>query len=215
MSTLGEIRKRLADQIGNYDLLDQYDHAIRAAIEQHEGRRFSFNLARLRINTVAAQEFYTWPTDLLTAAGSALATGEDLVEIESVTLRWSSTGDPLIPMTWEDLEIYNSTDTTGQPAYYALQGSSLRIGPIPDAIYALYVNGIKRLKTLTASTDTNDWMTTGASLVIAGAKRILARDVLRNPDLMASATLQEAEALAALQRRAAAKHTNRQRAWGY
>lgn len=215
MSTLGAIRAQLANQIGNYDLGDQYDHAIRAAIELHEGERFAFNGARLRLDTVAAQEFYTLPGDLKTPAGAALAAGEDVLEIESATLRWNATGTPMEATTFDELEECNSTGIIGQPLYYAREGSSFRLGPIPDAVYTIYINGLKKLGTLSAGTDTNAWMTDGALLVIASAKAILARDVLRNGELSGTAMEQERQALAALRRKLTAAAPHRIKAWGY
>lgn len=215
MSTLQVIRSRLANEIGNYDLLDQYDHALRGAIERHEGERFAFNGVRHRLDTVAGQEFYTLPASLTTPAGSALAPGEDIIEIESATLRWGSTGAVLTAETPDALELYNSTASTGQPCSYARDGASFRVGPIPNGVYSIHLIGLGRLSTLTASGDTNAWLTQAPALVIAAAKVILARDALRDDKLYGTAVQQEAEALAQLRRKGSANLKHRIQPWGY
>jgi len=215
VSTLGTLRARLANEIGRYDLLEHFDDAIRSAIEFHEAERFAFNEARFRLDTVAAQEFYTLPTALLTPAGAALATGEDLIEIDNAVVRNNNTGSPMRAVDPDELEILNSTTTTGQPTAFARVGDQLRLGPIPDAVYSIYIHGTKKLSTLTASSDTNAWMVAGEALTRATAVRLLARDVLRDTELMSAAAIAERDALIALRRKSTDVLPRRIRPWGY
>jgi len=215
MTTLATMRTRIAGEMIRTDLNSEIDAAIKSAIALVEVNRYSFNEARLLLNTVAAQEFYALPTDLRTRAGAALATGEDVIEIDAVTLRWASTGDPMMQVDDEWLEVYNSTNNNGQPYCWARVDTSLRIGPIPDGVYDLHILGTKKLATLSADSDSNAWMIQGERLVRAKAKQLIARDILKNSDEFSAAQSAEQEALTELARKYSATRPRRIRPWGY
>ena len=215
MTTLATMRTRIAGELIRTDINSEIDAAIKSAIALFEGQRYAFNEARLRLDTVASQELYTLPTDLRTVAGSALATGEDIIDIDSITLRWSSTGDPMEQVDNAWMEVYNSTSSTGQPCYWSRWDATLRIGPIPDAVYSLYMFGTKKLSTLSADGDSNAWMIQGERLIRAKAKALVARDVLKNSDEFGAAETAVREAEIELARKGSANQTRRIRAWGY
>jgi hypothetical protein len=216
MTTYGIMQTRIADEIVRDDLASQVRNAIQDAIKQWEGRRFFFNEKRYKINTVAGQEYYDLiPSTLLLYDGSALSTGEMLLEADDV-LAVVNTSMPykLTPRTDLWIEENQSGTYRGQPASWGIYGNQLRLYPIPDAIYATYPRGLGRLATLSADSDTNNWMTEGEVLIRNQAKLILYRDLVRDPDGKALAEQALAEAEWALSRKTSAKTmTGQQAAW--
>ena len=204
---------RLARELRRPDLLTSIDDAIRSALAQVEVQPFDgVNVARLRINTVADQQDYTIPDDLLAPDGSATAV-TDVRDIGGIIVAWQSTGDVVVAQDWRWIEWQNTGGTTGQPVYYARLGSTLRFAPIPDAVYTLRLHGVASWSADAAS-GVNPWFSAGEQLLRATATRILARDVLLDDAREAAATRAEAAARASLARRAASHTPNRLRSWG-
>ena len=215
MTTYGTMQTRIADELVRDDLASQIRNAIQDAIKQWEGRRFSFNEKRYKINTVAAQEYYDLiPSTLLLYDGTALSTGEMLLEIDDVLCTVNSQPYKLTPRTDLWIEENQSGTYQGQPDSWSVYGNQLRIYPIPRDVYALYPRGLGRLATLSADADTNNWMTEGEPLVRNQAKVIIYRDIVRDADGKGLAEQALAEAEWTLSRKAAAKNmTGVQAAW--
>ena len=92
----------------------------------------------------------------------------------------------------------NGTADEGQPTSYDYYGKQIRLYPIPDASYSAVVSGVYALAELSATTDTNAWMTDGEQLIRARAKWELLTHVIKDKegaDMMAEA---EAKALASM-----------------
>jgi hypothetical protein len=217
------MQARIADDLVRGDLAAQIVNAINDAIALQEGERYAFNERRYRILTVADQEYYplTSPT-LLTSAGAAVGLGETILEIDSITATSSQSPYPLCPRTEQWFaEQWASATYRGEPADYGLYMQQLRIFPVPDGVYPIDMAGLARLapNPLSASGDTNAWMTEGAAIIRAQAKILLYRDLLRDPDGVALATQQLIEAggnpqpSSAKRKMAAQAFTGRQKAW--
>jgi len=218
MTSLGVMRTRLVDDMLRDDLTaNQLANAINDAIELQEGERFKFNEQRYQILTVAGQEYYdlTGPT-LLTSAGTAVGTGETILELDDITTTISNNPYRLCPRTQQHINEWQSNSYQGQPADYTLYGQQLRIWPIPDQAYTLDLMGLARLgpNPLTADADTNAWMTDGAAIIRPQAKILLYRDLLRDADGVQLATDQLVRATDAAKRKMGAQaYTGRQKAW--
>jgi hypothetical protein len=218
MTTYLIMQNRIADELVRDDLSTQIQRAINDAIKTWEGIRLKFNERRYLINTVADTEFYefTAPT-LLLKDGSAVDTGETILELDSVTCTVNNFPYPLNERT-EGWFARNATSTyTGQPDSYGIYENQLRIFPVPDAVYPINLAaGLARLgpNPLTADGDTNGWMTEGEPLTRQQAKLIIYRDTLRDQIGVqnASSGIQEAQWM--LERKATAQNmTGVQRPW--
>lgn len=207
MSTLGTMKTRIADEIVRDDLSSQIANAITTAIAVWSPTRFHFNEKRYRLLTVADTEYYAMSTLTNASDGSALATGETLLEVDSFTLTYNSQPYPLYPLTQQvvDREQSPSSLYTGQPSGYAIFADEIRLHPIPDQAYTCTISGLAQLGTLSSDAASNAWMTDGEALIRAQAKLILYRDILRDPDGRELAREALAEALGPLTRRMAAK----------
>lgn len=215
MSTYATMQTRIARELTRSDLTDDIKDAITTAIQDYEQHRFWFNDKRFKIATVANQAFYDLPDDLLDEGGNALEAGEDLLEIDSALCNFNNWFQPLQAKSMGWIDAYQIPSYVGQPYYYGQVDTRIRFGPTPNGVYEITITGLARLKTLSENDDTNAWMTEGEKLIRSRAKVILYRDLLRNPDQAALAAQSEAEALASLDRKSSARHTQRLQAWGY
>lgn len=212
------MQNRIADELVRDDLATQIQRAINDAIKTWEGIRLKFNERRYLINTVADDEFYDLASpDLLLADGSAIGTGEAIIELDSVTCTVNNFPYPLNPRTEGWFARNQTTTYTGQPDSFGIFENQLRLFPIPDAVYPINLAaGLARLSPnpLSGDTDTNAWMTEGEPLTRQQAKLLLYRDVLRDQTgvQLASSGIQEAQWM--LERKATAQNmTGVQRPW--
>lgn len=211
------MQTKIADDLTRDDLNPQIKTAINEAIKTWEGIRFAFNEGLRRIDTVASQEYYDLigPT-LLNTDGSAVATGEMVLELDSITVTLNSAPYTLSPRTQQWMDHYQTTNNTGQPDSFTLYGNRLRLYPIPNAVFQLTLSCLVRLgpNPLTADADTNAWMTEGESLIRHQAEHSLFRFPLRDTEGMGLCKDGIAQAQFELERKMAAKaFTGVQRAW--
>jgi len=218
VTTFATMKTRIVDETLRDDLTaTQLNNAINQAISQWESERFVFNEKRYRINTVASTEYYDMSgSTLLVHDGSAVGTGELILELDDITCVVNSQPYRLIGRTQQWFNENQSSSYTGQPQSYTLYGNQLRLFPIPDAVYALYPSGLARLSPnpLSADGDTNAWLTEAEPLIRQHAKMVLYRDVVRDAEGGALAVEGMKEAEHMLKRKMAAKaFIGTQRAW--
>lgn len=218
MTTFATLKSRIADDLRRADLDAQIASAVLDAVKRWEGERFWFNEGRFRIDTVSGTEEYTLPDDLLTTAGAAIATGEDLLDIDDVVILDNNHTYRLEQRTDSYLNDVQapSTQYTGTPNYYTVYANKMRFGPIPDAVYQITVSGIKRLEPLSDDGDTNAWTTEAEALIRHQALAEMYRTVLRDADGFQIALGGVQDAAHLLQRKSSGKvAVGRIRPWGH
>lgn len=173
MATYGAMKTRIADELSRSDLASQIALAVLSAVQFYERRRFYFNEGRSgTFLTVAAQEFYT-STDLSTIP--------DLVSVDSLRLTISSTENyTLTKRAYEELDEINTGGTvhTGQPVDWAYYAQTIRLYPVPDAVYTIRVSTVRPLTALSADADTNAWTNDAEDLIRYRAKWDLYSNVI-------------------------------------
>ncbi len=189
MTTLATMRDRINDELllkGEYTT--HINRAIQSAIAIHEKTRFRFNHGRSTTLAPANFEYIEPPPDMIEE--------DELVIIDGTERR------PLIKRSYLWIgDQSRNTDYRSRPLYYAVETDDLRLYPIPDQEYTLQISYLKKLSTLSADTDSNEWMVSGEELIRLRAKRILLEDVLRGPESYAEAdrlSAREAESLRVL-----------------
>lgn len=209
MTTYLTMRTRIKDEYVNESLTDaQINNAIQSAIAHYQRERFYFIEDRAQtFTTVASQEFYT---------SSDNANIPNLSIIDELTITANGVRYPLNERGWDWIDNISTTTTSiSQPTDYCYYGQSIRLYPIPDAVYTIRISGLIRLATLSADSDTNAWMTDGEELIRQRAKWDLAANTLTADDLASRARDCELIAYAALK-----AETNRRlsrggiRGWG-
>jgi hypothetical protein len=173
MATLADLKTRIAEELVRDDMgadgdnEDTLARAIDSAISYYADELQWFNDSTGTASTVAATATVSLPT------GMRYATQVSYSE------------EPLTKATLDDILIY---DDTGQPSHWAMDGDVIRLFPIPDAVYALSVQGVADFDDVTFPPEHYD-------LIAARTKVILCRFPLRDPEGLALARDEERDAL--------------------
>lgn len=228
MTTLKTMRDRIYDETLRSDLsVNQVNGKINDAIRLWEGQRFHFNERRYLILTVAEQEYYDLSgSGLLEPDGTATGTGEEILEIDSITNTINQWPYPLTPRTqsWMDYWTTEPEQYIGQPDSYGLYNSQIRLYPIPDSAgpeaggaYPIRISCLARLAPypLSQDDDANAWLGDGEILIREQAKLLIYSDLVgSDPESQTMAQRTVDTAYANLARRNSARaNTGQIRAW--
>ncbi len=192
MSTLLEMRSRIADDLDRSDLTTQITKAINRAIEHYEKERFFFNESSGTFPTVADQESY----------GSADSVPTDIVAIDVLTITESSSNIyPLDKFPFQTLRYLNTSGTTapGVPYNWAYYQEKFWFYPVPDAAYTMTVYYTKSYAALSGDSDTNDFLDEAEDLIEARARWWVNHRIIKDLNAAAADKSEELEALMALQ----------------
>lgn len=199
MTTLAVLKARITTELRRSDLASQIADAIATAISAYQGNNFWFNKKRSStFVTVAAQEFYTSSDD---------ADIGNIEKIDYLTLVNGGTVYTLTEMTGHEGEMLAQvTATSGQPLWFSFYDGSIRLYPVPDAVYTVRVGGtIKVAAPASDAEASNPWMIEGEALIRHRAKFEIGTHVLFDDKLSAAAATGVEDALTVLRIRTAQK----------
>lgn len=170
MTTLSEMKVRIADEVARSDLTGMIANAISDAIKFYQSKRFYFNETRelMEFDTIIDQEFYDQYDN--SYLGSVIKI--DYVKAEI--------GTSIYDLKRIDPEIHESNvvATTGQPWSYSFYDQKMRFYPIPNEVWTIRVVGQFSLPAPTKDDEKNNpWMIDGELLIRARAKLNLVRNV--------------------------------------
>jgi len=189
--TYGAMIDRIESEIGRSDLTNDVKNAIQSAIRHYERKRFYFNEFIDSLSVSSDQEYYT------SADYSSLNL---VVEIDSLTIDIESATYPLVERSWSYIEQAQSrSGYTGDPTDYVRYAQRLRLYPIPDQGRTLHISGVKKLATLSATTDSNAWTADGEALIRSRAKAELYLHKIQKPEKAQVMNLAEENALRELE----------------
>lgn len=157
--SLGNMRSRIADELHRSDLTTEIERQIRTAIEHYESTRFRWNEVR------------GWDVATTVAGTQNYSLTSDFIRFDVLKINYNGHYILLTPRTWQWMEERDTqvTPVRGAPSNYVVYGGSadneLRLFPTPDGAHSLVASYVQRLSSLTASADTNDWMTYGEELI--------------------------------------------------
>lgn len=187
MSTIAEMKDRIAREIHRDDLSAEIAEAIADAVTDYQHVRFAFNQVRDTFVTVAGTEFYTSAT-----------IPNDIGEVDSLTVEVNGRKVFLPAWPFSVMEkIQTTTNSRGQPQAWSWYAEQIRFYPIPDAAYTVTVSYLQRLP---VPTDTNAWTEEAEQLIRHSAKKRISRDYLRDFEGAASAESAESAAFRRLMR---------------
>lgn len=188
--TYGTMQDRIADELARSDLTSQIKLSIQSAIDHYERQAFYFNESQFTFSTVASQEYY----------GSADSSSIPLLsDILSVRITVNGSTYTLIERDFQYLEaISTNSGYTGDPTEFCYFAKQFRFYPIPSAARTIQVSGTLRLSDLSATADTNAWMTDAEELIRCRAKYDLFMHVIRSPEEALAMKQAESEAAMAL-----------------
>lgn len=177
MSDYGTMQARIANELVRTDLTTEIQDAIKSAIRFYASEKWYFTEARATINTVADTEYYGLPGDFHSLYWLGITVNDRYYQLEQKSAAY------LDELNWS-----NST-FTGQPYYFALFDDNFRLYPVPNDAYALTLAYAESLDDLSASADSNAWMTgKGEELIRTHAKVDLLESVIRGPEASNEAT---------------------------
>jgi hypothetical protein len=185
MPTLADLKTRIITEMQRDDLSDtlatQLLTHIQRACEYYSDERFWFNALIANVNTVASVATVTVPSTFRRVDRVTIpAYTQDLIEV--------ALGD--IP-----IETVNSI-----PRGYAYYNDTLRLYPVPDAVYTLELTGMAAIAAPALDADTNAWTNEAQDLIVARAKMTLFRAQFRDPEGTQLAIAETQEAFARLKR---------------
>lgn len=169
--TLGTMIDRIDDDLkrnGSQNV--QIQRAILSAIEHYKDERFWFLEGKQTASTVADQTTYAFDATQ--------------IEVDSFTITVSNNEYQLIPRTfdWYREVNTNPNTVTGIPTDYAVHQELYYLYPTPNEVYTLTWYGHQGQTTLSATTDTNGWMTDGERLIRYRACYYFISDTEQDPD---------------------------------
>lgn len=172
MSTFAQLKAQIADDLSRTDLTTQIEEAVLAAIVDQERTRFYFNERRdaPAFTTVADQELYTSSDD------ADIAT---IAHIDNLVMILNGSRRRLFPETEQWMDEMSGLGT-GAPTHYSYLAKRIRLYPIPDAAYSVYMTGQIRLATLSADGDTNAWTEDAKELIRCASKEKIYRQIVHD-----------------------------------
>ncbi len=162
MSTLAQMRSRIADDMMRSDLSTQIDLAINRAIEYYyNDGGFWFDETTGTFATIVGQETY----------GTADGLPSDIGEIDFVRITLSSTNKPeLLPRSYPWIQKNNIGSAQGVPSDYAWYQNKIYLYLIPNAVNTVTLSYRKTYAVLSADPDTNNYTTYAQDLIEARAQ---------------------------------------------
>lgn len=172
--TYGDLQDRIADELLRSDLTSEIQLEILSAIKHYERQSFWFNESRATMSLVANTPNYAVPTDLLVPISLTITYNNHPYEMHFRTWGWYRA------IHGDDVFIGKSVPTDW--AYFANQ---MWVYPIPNSNYTLTLAYIQQLATLSARSDSNEWMIGGEELIRSRAKANVAVRYLNHPFFIA------------------------------
>jgi hypothetical protein len=157
------------------------EREILKAIEHYAPTRFHFNEAR---------DSFTVSNSILYPLASM---GTKWMEIDQMTVTVNSGVIEMSPASHNELQSADVSGFTGYPTHWAIWAEQVRVYPkaASGSTYQVDVFGTKRIATLSASTDTNEWTTEGLDLIAARVEKVISARKFKDFD--AARMYQEAE----------------------
>lgn len=191
MPTLGDMKKRIAEEIYRDDLTDAIAREIKSAIAFYQSKRIYFQeRTRFEFATVAQQDTYSY------ADAPEIA---NLVSIDFVHLLRDEAILDVRYATPASVDLIAFNPSIGEPSFYSYAGGALRFYPTPDRAYTIRIMALIPVGAPVADdTPNNPWMQDAEELIRSRAKRNLYLHSLGDQGMAAAMKAAEDEALASL-----------------
>lgn len=188
MSTLSQMRSRIADDLDRSDLSTQIDKAINRAIKYYESYNFWFK------ETVGT--FTTTPSKKSYSASDGIPS--DIAQIHYMEVKIDDRDRRINPRTYAYIEDVDPSLYEGYPSSYAWYQEEILLYPVPDETYTVTVSYVKTYSELSTDTDSNDFTTDAEDLIESRATWWVNSRVIKDYEAASVAKAEESEALAAL-----------------
>lgn len=170
-STFLDMRNRIADELQREDLESQIEEAITDACVFYQQDSFFANDTQNTMSTVAGQNDYTAPTDVIMLRQVTVIVGYTLYTLQA--------------KSWEYINREDSNTlqpVQGPPVHYAVNnlpaGMQIRLFPTPDAVYSLGFDYIGLTSPPVNDTDSNFWTLQARQMIRNYAKYLIRTSVI-------------------------------------
>lgn len=188
MATYEQVQDRINNEfLDRSDLTAETKTAIKATIRHYERKRFPFNESSTAFATSAS------------VSATTLSTAFFSVDYVRLFYQASASYELTKCAMGDLLNMRAGAIAQGMPTHYALYGLNIEYFPIPDSAWTVTVHGIHQLSALSASSDTNDWLSAAEDLIVYGATKLVWANVLRNKEEAANFQVLEEDAYNVLQ----------------
>ena len=195
MATFDQMLARIQTDIKRTDIDTSIKKAINRAVQHYSKERFFFNEAKTTFATIANTETYAYGSGTIPS---------DIWAIDRMTITRTSTDIyPLPQVSFEDLRYMSTTGTSSPnlPDVWALWNKTFYFYPIPNAVYTMTLYYQPAYADLSATSDTNVFLSYGEDLIESRARAWLYARLLEDPTQAQVAKVEEQEALQALRER--------------
>lgn len=188
MSTYGDLKTRIADELNRADLTAQIAKSVLSAVRFYAKKRFAGNEKVGTITSISGTRYYGTST----ASPGTLPT--DIAEIDALDATVSGRTYRIEHRPFDEIDALDSgTTLTGTPRLWGWYQNQIRIYPTPNGAYTLTLAYQYVLTELSADGDTNIWTNECEELIRARSKKDIAMNILRFRDLAADMAALEAE----------------------
>ncbi|HKV00426.1 MAG TPA: hypothetical protein VJR58_34315 [Vineibacter sp.] len=202
MATFADLRGRITDDLDRADLVLQIEQGIRDAVEQYEAERFIFN------EVVDAPVAFAGGVDAVPLA--SLPTR--FTRIDRIRIDNGASGlIDLVPRDYAYLMAARDVKAVAPPLEYCIYADAILFDSMPDRNYAALLDGVKRISTASASSDSSAWFNEGRHLLRARVKADLYAHVIKELDQAQVMTAIEQRAYRALKQKLNTRNSGRVR----
>lgn len=192
MSTLLEMRSRIADDLDRTDLSTQIDKAINRAIIFYLKEPFWFKETSSSFPLVVNQEEY------VKGVGSVPS---DISAIDIMELQYAGNKYTLQEITPFELEAKQPLDANGIPDQFAQYQDRMKFYPIPNQTgMVCLIKYTKSYAVLVNDSDTNDWLVYCEDLIEARARGWVNRRILKDYEAANADKQDENDALSGIRK---------------
>lgn len=182
MTTLLDVRDRIADQLSRSDLNAQIDREIQLAITRYNRRVTWLHEVRdVTLTGVAAQAWYS-TVDVSTGAGPqdvAGRTAVDVSDIQAVRYMRTADFDDLKQVSYADFErLFDTTGSSGRASYFTLHAGQIGIWPVPAGAEVFTLSVVCKPQVPSAASDESVWFDQAQELIENAAAGAICRKFL-------------------------------------
>lgn len=198
MTTLLDVRTRVADQLARSDLNTQIDREIQLAMARYN-RRVSWlhEVREVSLTSVAAQAWYS-SVDVSTGTGPQDTTGRtavDVTDIQKISYMRDPDYDDLRQVHYSDFEgFFDTTGAAGRPTYFTLYAGQIGIWPVPDGVTIYTLSAVVKPVIPSLATDESIWFDQAQELIENAAAAAICRKFIQDGERAQAFQVYETEA---------------------
>ncbi len=198
MTTLLDVRNRVADQLARSDLNTQIDREIQLAIARYNRRATWLHEVRsFTLTSVIGQAWYA-SVDLSTGTGPQDVTGRtavDVADIQAIHYIRDADYEDLRAMAYADFEkLFDTVSGGSRATYYSLYAGQIGLWPEPSVVENFAISAMVKPVVPSSASDTSVWFDQAQELIENAAASAICRKFIQDGER--AAAFQAFEALA-------------------